>query len=70
MCILFILDVLENEADKCTELIKRFAMKQTVMILSFPYVQVNDVEVAGWDSESVIDLLRKTRGRISLGVLQ
>lgn len=33
-------------------------------------VKVNDVDVVGWDSESVIDLLRKTRGKISLTVLQ
>nr|XP_045625779.1 tyrosine-protein phosphatase non-receptor type 13-like isoform X1 [Procambarus clarkii] len=33
-------------------------------------VKVNNVDVVGWDSESVIDLLRKTRGKISLGVLQ
>ncbi|XP_042216152.1 multiple PDZ domain protein-like isoform X2 [Homarus americanus] len=33
-------------------------------------VKVNGVDVVGWDSESVIDFLRKTRGKISLTVLQ
>ncbi|XP_064081867.1 uncharacterized protein LOC135198224 [Macrobrachium nipponense] len=33
-------------------------------------VKVNDVDVVGWDCESVIDLLRKTRGKISLSVIQ
>lgn len=33
-------------------------------------VKVNDVDVVGWDSESVIDILRKTRGKISLTVLR
>ncbi|XP_068207308.1 uncharacterized protein [Palaemon carinicauda] len=33
-------------------------------------VKVNDVDVIGWDCESIIDLLRKTRGKISLSVIQ
>lgn len=33
-------------------------------------VEVNNTSVVGWDSESVIDLLRKTRGRIFFKVQQ
>lgn len=33
-------------------------------------VEVNNTSVVGWDSESVIDLLRKTRGKIFLTVRQ
>ncbi|XP_063845272.1 tyrosine-protein phosphatase non-receptor type 13-like isoform X2 [Scylla paramamosain] len=33
-------------------------------------VEVNNTNVVGWDSESVIDLLRKTRGKIFLTVQQ
>ncbi|KAK7007471.1 hypothetical protein SK128_011795 [Halocaridina rubra] len=33
-------------------------------------VKVNGTDVIGWDSESIIDLLRKTRGKISLSVIQ
>lgn len=33
-------------------------------------VKVNGIDVVGWETESVIDLLRKTRGKISVTVLQ
>lgn len=40
------------------------------LILIFFVPQVNGIDVVGWDTESVIDLLRKTRGKISVTVLQ